>query len=245
MAQRSLRLLPAAFTFIGVNCSFLSAICAYSSNWNLEFLLFSFACICDALDGFCAKLLKVDSYFGAEIDSLADAISFGFVPAFIVFVYSLNYCGIFGEISCCLYIDCILFRLARFNVMKSKLLDGLFVGTSSPIAGMLMHLPIIANIGTSGGIASLLVAFYVLLVGLMAASNVNVSLKHDVMSTLNGNNIALFILTMSVLLIIVLGVFGGKALLFSVLCLIYILYFMLRTRQYCINRYSCGMAREK
>jgi len=43
------------------------------------------ACIFDFLDGFVARLLKVSSPIGKELDSLADMVSFGALPAIMMF----------------------------------------------------------------------------------------------------------------------------------------------------------------
>ena len=81
------KLLPNIFTTIGL-CSGLTGIrFALDGNWqNAVFCILVAACF-DMIDGLSARLLKAFSPFGAELDSLADTISFGVSPAIITFLW--------------------------------------------------------------------------------------------------------------------------------------------------------------
>lgn len=59
----------------------------FSFNKNLEFAAYciGIAAIFDFLDGFVARLLKVSSPIGKELDSLADCVTFGVLPAFMLY----------------------------------------------------------------------------------------------------------------------------------------------------------------
>jgi CDP-diacylglycerol--serine O-phosphatidyltransferase len=74
----------------------------------------------DALDGYVARLSKVVSKFGAELDSLCDAISFGAAPAFLIMRMGPSWSEPFLHRAlagiAALYMVCALLRLARFNV---------------------------------------------------------------------------------------------------------------------------------
>jgi CDP-diacylglycerol---serine O-phosphatidyltransferase len=134
-SQISLRLLPSAMTVAAI-CLGLSAVKFALDNRPTEAMaLLAAAAILDALDGRMARLLKVTSRMGEEIDSLADAVNFGVAPAFIVYATLLSDARV-GWIVVLLYAVCIVLRLARYNAM----LDGdqpayekeYFVGMPAP-----------------------------------------------------------------------------------------------------------------
>lgn len=76
------------------------------------------AMVCDALDGSTARWANQTSEFGAQLDSLCDAISFGVAPAFLMLQYSLpfGYHPRLLWLVAALYVVCAVLRLARFNV---------------------------------------------------------------------------------------------------------------------------------
>ncbi len=107
--------------------------------WSISLLFL--AMIFDALDGLAARLMRSTSDFGAELDSLCDGISFGLVPAYLLWsVYGqggwLLENQIWG-ILITLYLSCTLLRLARFNLQRTiqDKADGKkFIGLPSPAA---------------------------------------------------------------------------------------------------------------
>lgn len=112
----------------------------------------------DGLDGPIARLAKQTSEFGAQLDSLADAITFGVAPAFLMLKFSHVYPPQLPLLShprllwviAVLYLICVLLRLARFNVAKDgEASHEYFRGLPSPAAaGMVASLVIIApNLG--------------------------------------------------------------------------------------------------
>lgn len=82
------------------------------------------ACICDLLDGRVARMGGYESPFGREFDSLADIVSFGVVPAFLVHRIVLQDVFIrypkLGWFIASIYLICGAFRLARFNCVANK-----------------------------------------------------------------------------------------------------------------------------
>jgi CDP-diacylglycerol--serine O-phosphatidyltransferase len=82
------------------------------------------ACIFDLFDGRVARMGGVDSPFGREFDSLADLISFGAAPAFLVHRVVLHDVFLghpqFGWFIASIYLICGAFRLARFNCMAAE-----------------------------------------------------------------------------------------------------------------------------
>lgn len=121
-------LLPNLFTAGNLFCGFLALTKIVEANINSDnfndvirhALLFIFlACICDLLDGRVARLGGYESPFGREFDSLADIISFGVAPAFLVHRVVLH--DVFqkhpevGWFIASVYLICGALRLARFN----------------------------------------------------------------------------------------------------------------------------------
>ena len=71
--------------------------------------------VLDGFDGRIARLLRAQSRFGAELDTLSDNIAFGTAPALILFLWSLQTAPRFGWIAALALAVCCALRLARFN----------------------------------------------------------------------------------------------------------------------------------
>ena len=113
----------------------------FSDAIRLALFYILLACICDLLDGRVARLGGYESPFGREFDSLADVVSFGVAPAFLVHRIVLadvfqNYQKL-GWFIASIYLICGAFRLARFNCLADKAGSGggkEFVGFPIPAA---------------------------------------------------------------------------------------------------------------
>ncbi len=120
--RKTLFLLPNIITLSSVFCGFYSIrICATATRDDDYYgasLLLVFALFFDMLDGRVARLTKTQSAFGLQIDSLADAISFGVAPAILVFKWSLWQRPTAGLIGSFLFAAAGVVRLARFNVLS-------------------------------------------------------------------------------------------------------------------------------
>jgi CDP-diacylglycerol--serine O-phosphatidyltransferase len=96
----------------------------YVSQIYLALIFILFACVCDLFDGRVARWGGAESPFGREFDSLADLISFGVAPAFLVHRIVLR--DVFPEhpelgwFIASIYLICGAFRLARFNVLSLR-----------------------------------------------------------------------------------------------------------------------------
>src|SRR4029079_15644282 len=89
--------------------------------WTAFFLL-PLALVCDVLDGYVARLnTRRQSVLGADLDSLADVISFGVAPAVLGFTLGLR--GGWDMLCLTFFVVCGVSRLARFNVTASALAD--------------------------------------------------------------------------------------------------------------------------
>ncbi|WP_066521056.1 CDP-alcohol phosphatidyltransferase family protein [Sphingobium cloacae] len=86
-----------------------------SGEWERAVLSILFAGVLDGLDGRIARLLRGESRFGAELDSLSDSIAFGVAPALILYLWSLHAMPKFGWIFALAHALSCALRLARFN----------------------------------------------------------------------------------------------------------------------------------
>lgn len=86
-----------------------------TTHWQLAVAFVLIAGVLDGIDGRIARLLHGESRFGAELDSLADAISFGVSPALILYLWSLSSLPRFGWIAALMLAVFAALRLARFN----------------------------------------------------------------------------------------------------------------------------------
>ena len=147
--KKARMLLPNALTLINICIGLSSIKFALDAKFELSIIAVIFAAIFDTLDGRVARLLKGTSLVGKELDSLADLISFGVAPAFIMYFWSLNNLGKFGWLLTMIYVVCVALRLARFNVSSNtepSWKDNYFEGVPSPAGGILVLMPLIFSL---------------------------------------------------------------------------------------------------
>lgn len=140
-------LVPNAIT-VAALCSGLTGIrFAIVGNWEKAILMVILAGLLDGIDGRIARLLKAQSRFGAELDSLADSLSFGMAPALILFLWSLQDLPRFGWFAALALAICCALRLARFNAQidtddQPHKSAGFLTGVPAPVAAGLAFLPL-------------------------------------------------------------------------------------------------------
>lgn len=129
-------------------CSGLTAIrFAILENWEAAVLMVLAAAVLDGIDGRIARLVRAESRFGAELDSLSDAISFGVAPALILYLWSLEALGRFGWLVAMIYALFCALRLARFNAQIDREHQphksaGFLTGVPAPAAAALALSPL-------------------------------------------------------------------------------------------------------
>ena len=139
-------ILPNIMTLVGVCIGLTSIKFAFDGRFELSVIAVLIAAIIDGLDGRIARLIKVTSKVGKELDSLTDVISFGVAPAFIMYFWALDNIGRFGWLISLIYVVCVALRLARFNVStggEPSWRDNFFEGIPSPAGGVLVLMPLI------------------------------------------------------------------------------------------------------
>ncbi|GAB4472912.1 MAG: CDP-diacylglycerol--serine O-phosphatidyltransferase [Erythrobacter tepidarius] len=139
-------MLPNAITAAAL-CAGLTGIrFAIDGQWDYAVGLVVLAGVLDGIDGRIARLLNAQSRFGAELDSLADSLSFGVAPALILFLWSLQDLPRFGWFAALAFaISCAL-RLARFNARidmdeQPHKSAGFLTGVPAPVGAGLAFTP--------------------------------------------------------------------------------------------------------
>ncbi|MCW5715595.1 MAG: CDP-diacylglycerol--serine O-phosphatidyltransferase [Bauldia sp.] len=172
-------LLPNMVTLLAL-CSGLTAI-RMAVEGRFEWAIYGIlaSAVLDGIDGRIARLLRSTSRFGAQLDSLADFVSFGVAPAILLFAWSLSDLGSAGWVVGMVFAICAALRLARFN----SALDGpakpawqgaYFVGVPAPAGAVIAMLPIYVEfIGAPHGFFTAWVALaYTVLVAFLMVSRV-------------------------------------------------------------------------
>jgi CDP-diacylglycerol--serine O-phosphatidyltransferase len=143
------KLIPNIITLASIVCGLTSIQMAIADRWHDAVLLILVATILDTVDGALARLLNATSKFGAELDSLADFLSFGIAPATLMYLWILDEAGRVGWIAALVFVLCAALRLARFNV-QSEDMDSkpewaryFFSGVPAPAGSGLILLPVI------------------------------------------------------------------------------------------------------
>jgi CDP-diacylglycerol--serine O-phosphatidyltransferase len=108
-------MIPNAITAVALCMGLTGVSFAIGGEWDKALGSVVLAGVLDGLDGRIARLLRAQSRFGAELDSLADNIAFGTAPALILFLWSLQTAPRFGWIAALALAVCCALRLARFN----------------------------------------------------------------------------------------------------------------------------------
>lgn len=137
------------------------------------------AAFLDGIDGRLARYLQGTSRFGAELDSLADFVNFGVVPAIVLYFWGLHDLRSLGWIAVLVFAMCMVLRLARFNVMltdpnRPPFQSNFFVGMPAPAGALSVLLPIYLDfLGLRHAPAMAPVELlYVLLIAFLTASRV-------------------------------------------------------------------------
>jgi CDP-diacylglycerol---serine O-phosphatidyltransferase len=136
--KRGIYLLPNLFTTAALFFGFFAIISSMHGKFENAAMAIFAAMLFDGLDGRVARLMKAQSKFGAEYDSLADMVSFGVAPALVVFSWGLGVLGKFGWMVAFLYVACAALRLARFNTQIDTADKNYFTGLASPAAAAVM-----------------------------------------------------------------------------------------------------------
>lgn len=133
--RRGVYLLPSIMTIGNLLFGYASIVYSTRGDFDTASILIGVAMIVDALDGFFARLTHSQSAFGAELDSLADVVSFGVAPAILAFTWGLWLLSRIGWAAGFVYVTAAAMRLARYNIQTHVVSDKrYFAGLPTPAA---------------------------------------------------------------------------------------------------------------
>jgi CDP-diacylglycerol--serine O-phosphatidyltransferase len=115
-------------------------------RWENAVAAIVIAGVLDAMDGRIARMLKGESRFGAELDSLSDVIAFGATPALVMYMWVMQDMPRFGWTISIFFVLCAALRLARFNAQidtenQPHKSAGFNTGVPSPAGAAMALLP--------------------------------------------------------------------------------------------------------
>lgn len=171
--------LPNAITAAALCSGLTSILFAIGGQWDKAVFAMIVAGILDMMDGRVARLLKAQSRFGAELDSLSDSASFGIAPALVLYLWSLVEMPRFGWLAALAYAICCALRLARFNAQidvddQPHKSAGFLTGVPAPMGAGFAFMPVYLWLATEEPVFRdpLLVGPWLIFVALMMVSNV-------------------------------------------------------------------------
>ncbi len=170
LRRRGVFLVPSLMTVGNILCGFSALILATHGRFLVSATLLMAAAVLDGLDGRIARLTGSSSAFGLQLDSIADTISFGVAPAYIMYLWSGATLGRAGWAAAFLYLVCASARLARFNIQHTVSDNRYFTGLPTPPAALmtmslvLWHPDRILDRQTAGLVATMLFAIALLMV---------------------------------------------------------------------------------
>lgn len=133
--MRKVYILPNLFTAGSLFCGVLAMYETFDGGDLILAINYIFlAAVLDVFDGFVARLTRTQSAFGMNLDSLADVVSFGVAPAFMVYASLDLDKPLIARAACGLFTVCGALRLARFNVQAAREEKKSFLGMPIPAA---------------------------------------------------------------------------------------------------------------
>lgn len=129
--------IPNTITSLNLLSGVAGIVCAFSDRLDVSFILMLAAAVFDFFDGFAARALGAYSSMGKELDSLADSVSFGLLPAFMLHRLMIFLTGA-ATIWCYIPLVVALFsvlRLAKFNTDERQTEN--FIGLATPASAMI------------------------------------------------------------------------------------------------------------
>ncbi|MCA3656113.1 MAG: phosphatidylcholine/phosphatidylserine synthase [Methylobacterium sp.] len=170
-------LIPNLVTLLALAAGLTAVKFALEGRYDMASISIMVAAVLDGLDGRIARALGGTSRFGAELDSLADFVSFGCAPALVLYMWVMKDVKTAGWIAGLVLAFAQALRLARFNVMidspaKPEWQKAFAVGVPAPSGAMMALLPLnlhLAGVPSFAG-ESIFVMIWTVLTGILAVS---------------------------------------------------------------------------
>jgi len=232
---------PSLFTTLNIFSGFLSITYSSQGEFNLAAWFIILAAIFDALDGIMARITKSSSQFGVELDSLADVISFGAAPSFLVYQVYLHSLETWGIMISAMPLVFGAIRLARFNVQLVGFDKEHFNGLPIPLQAIticsyvLQYCESATTNWTSGGLTALVIFLSLLMVS---------KVKYDTLPKLTRRKIRTNLWKIIGLLCGLIIIIISKGTLFFLCLLTYIVFGLIRSIVGWIRRISAKQHEE-
>lgn len=245
------KLLPNIFTTISI-CAGLTAIrLSIEGKYDMAIVAVLISCCLDGLDGLLARLLDATSNFGAQLDSLSDAVTFGVAPCIIVYLWLI---GMVGDDASSYFMGwlwvpfltfavCNIFRLARFNVGMQKKSNfqtrgTFFYGVPAPAGAYLILMPLGIdllskrfNFSLSEGLVTFSVLVWVLFISALMISTIPTPSLKAFKFTLSKTRRVIFLIGVCITVSVLLRETCITLLLLGIIYIIYLPFFVLRIRR--------------
>jgi len=223
---------PSLFTTLNIFCGFLSITLTSQGQLSIAAWVIILAAVFDSLDGVMARMTHSSSQFGVELDSLADVVSFGAAPSFLVYqVYLRTMTEPWGILLASLPVVFGAIRLARFNIQLVGFDKDYFSGLPIPMQAITVCAFILQfggdNISASNLASTELIALVIVLSFLMVSH-----VKYDTMPKLSkrqlkSHPLKFIVIFIALLVIIFSELFLNNNYLFLMLTL-YVLFGLVR-----------------
>jgi CDP-diacylglycerol--serine O-phosphatidyltransferase len=146
-------IVPNAVTTLALCFGLTGVRFGIGGEWEKAIICIFVAGVLDGMDGRIARLLRAESRFGAELDSLSDVIAFGVSPAVVLFLWSLSYVPRYGWVIALAHAACCALRLARYNALidaddQPRKKAGFLTGVPAPAGAALALLPVLLWLAT-------------------------------------------------------------------------------------------------
>ena len=172
--SRGIYVLPNLITSGSLFAGFYSIAATYNGQFEKAAMAIIAGVVLDGLDGRVARMTKTTTQFGVEYDSLADLVSFGVAPAFLVYGWALSQFGRWGWLAAFLFLICGALRLARFNVQVNTVEKGKFNGLPIPAAATFVAsiIMLFYYLGGSGSFRNLALLLTIYILAFLMVSTV-------------------------------------------------------------------------
>lgn len=172
-------LVPNVITLLAICAGLTSIRLSIEGRISLAVYAIVFAAALDGIDGRVARMIKGQSKFGAELDSLADFVNFGVAPGLMLYFWQLHELGNAGWIAAMVFAISGGLRLARFNATmddpnKPAFAANFFTGVPAPAGAITVLLPIYIAFLDLGRLPAAVTAAYTLLIAFLMVSRLPV-----------------------------------------------------------------------
>lgn len=209
---------PNIITLLNLLCGCIALVFAFQRSFEMAILFVALGIFLDFFDGFFARLFKVASPLGLQLDSLADMVTSGAVPGLIMYQMMLHdsdsvtsfmevfpYLGFIVTLGSC-------YRLANFNI-DTRQTDS-FIGLPTPANALLiLSLPLVLKNTDSLVVIELLTnPWFLLIIALFSAYILNAEIPLFSLKIKNfnfaDNKLRVFFLLLSMVLMVLFGYLG-------------------------------------